>query len=165
MFNILRKYQVKVKVAQSCPALCNPWIVHGIPQARLLEWVAVPFSRGSSQPRDGTQVSCIAGRFFTSWVTLEILNWFPNSHTTAHSHQKCMWVSSSLHACLRFNKLAYAYCLGLDLPLLWNPSHFWPCWLQKRLRGIMVNSSKGKTRSHMAVSVLENRNNSAPVGK
>ena len=39
--------------------------VHGILQARVLEWVAAPFSRGSSQPRDRAQVSCIAGRFFT----------------------------------------------------------------------------------------------------
>ena len=63
---------MKVKVAQLCPTLCDPMdcslpgsSVHGIPQARLLEWVAVPFSRGSSQPRDQTQVSCIAGGFFT----------------------------------------------------------------------------------------------------
>ena len=50
---------VKVKVAQSCPTLCDPmnYIVHGILQARILEWVAFPFSRGSSQPRDQTQVS------------------------------------------------------------------------------------------------------------
>ena len=41
-------------------------LLHGILQARILEWVAFPFSRGSSQPRDQTQVSCIAGRFFTS---------------------------------------------------------------------------------------------------
>ena len=40
-------------------------------QARILEWVAIPFSRGSSQPRDWTQLSCIAGRFFTSWATRE----------------------------------------------------------------------------------------------
>ena len=39
--------------------------VHGILQARILEWVAIPFSRGSSQPSDQTQVSCTAGRFFT----------------------------------------------------------------------------------------------------
>ena len=45
--------------------------VHGILQARILEWLAVPFSRGSSQPRDQTQVSHIAGEFFTSWVTRE----------------------------------------------------------------------------------------------
>ena len=40
--------------------------IHGILQARILEWVAIPFSRGSSQPRDQTWVSCIAGRFFTT---------------------------------------------------------------------------------------------------
>ena len=43
----------------------------GILQARLLQWVTIPFSRGSSRPRDGTQVSCIAGRFFTVWATRE----------------------------------------------------------------------------------------------
>ena len=59
-------YPVKVKVAQSCLTLCDPmnYTVHGILQARILEWVAFPFSRGSSQPRDQTQVSPIAGRFF-----------------------------------------------------------------------------------------------------
>ena len=44
---------------------------HGILQARILEWVAFPFFRESSQPRDGTQVSRIVGRFFTSWATRE----------------------------------------------------------------------------------------------
>ena len=65
--------KVKVKVAQSCPTLCNPidYTVHGILQARILEWVAFSFSRGSSQPRDQTQVSHMAGRFFTSWATRE----------------------------------------------------------------------------------------------
>ena len=60
--------KVKVKVAQLCPTLCNPmdYTVHGILQARILEWVAFPFSRGSYQPRDRNQVSHIAGRFFTS---------------------------------------------------------------------------------------------------
>ena len=52
------------------PTNCNP-PVQGILQARLLEWVAVPFSRGSSQPTGQTQVSWIAGRFFTIWVTRE----------------------------------------------------------------------------------------------
>ena len=63
----------EVKVAQSCLTVCDPmdYIVHGILQARILEWVAIPFSRGSSQPRDRTQVSCIAGGFFTSWATRE----------------------------------------------------------------------------------------------
>ena len=45
--------------------------VYGILQARIVEWVAFPFSRGSSQPRDQTQVSHIAGRFFTNWAIRE----------------------------------------------------------------------------------------------
>ena len=53
--------------------LCDPmdYPIHGILQARILEWVAIPFSRGCSQPRDRTQVSHIAGGFFTSWATSE----------------------------------------------------------------------------------------------
>ena len=43
--------------------------VHGILQGRILEWVAIPFSRGSSQTRDQTEVSCTAGGFFTTWLT------------------------------------------------------------------------------------------------
>ena len=51
-----------------------PWTVHGIVQARILEWVAFPFSRESSQPRNQTGVSCIAGRFFTNWaIRVEML--------------------------------------------------------------------------------------------
>ena len=62
----------EVKVAWSCSTLCNSmdcslpgFSVHGILQARILEWVAIPFSRGSSQPRDQTQVSHTVGGFFT----------------------------------------------------------------------------------------------------
>ena len=64
---------LKMKVAQLCPTLCNhmDYTVHGILQARILEWVTGPFSRGSSQPRNRTQVSSIAGRFFTSLATRE----------------------------------------------------------------------------------------------
>ena len=69
-----------VLVTQSCPILCDPMdcsppdsSVHGILQARILEWVAIPFSRGSSWPRDWTQVSWITGRFFTIWATKEAL--------------------------------------------------------------------------------------------
>ena len=67
-FNFYLYEMVKVKVTQLCPALCDPMdcTVHEILQARILERVAVPFSRGSSQTRDLTQVSSIAGRFFTS---------------------------------------------------------------------------------------------------
>ena len=64
---------VLVKVAQSCLTLCDPknYTVLGILQARILEWVVFPFSMGSSQPRDWTQVSHIPGGFFTSWTTRE----------------------------------------------------------------------------------------------
>ena len=67
-----------VIVTLSCLILCDPMdcslpgsSVHGIPQARTLEWVAISFSRGSSPPRDQTQASHIAGRFFTIWATRE----------------------------------------------------------------------------------------------
>ena len=69
-----------VLVSELCPTLCDPIdfrppgsSVHGILQARILERVAIPFSRGSSQPRHQTSVSFIAGIFFTSWATREDL--------------------------------------------------------------------------------------------
>ena len=72
LFQILFAYRpLKVKVTQPCPTLCDPYTVHGILQAQILEWVAFPFSKVSSQPRDGTQVFCIAGGFFTRWATRE----------------------------------------------------------------------------------------------
>ena len=68
------------EVAQSCPTLCDPVdcslpgsSVHGILQARILEWVAISFSRGSSRPRDRTRVSLIADRRFTVWAAREPL--------------------------------------------------------------------------------------------
>ena len=75
---VLRWPWSEVKVAQLCPTLCDPmdYTVHGILQARILEWVAVPFFRGSSQPRNRTQVSCTAGRFFTDWAMREALFFF-----------------------------------------------------------------------------------------
>ena len=69
----------EVLVAQLCLTLCDPMncsppgsSIHGILQARTLKWVAIPFSRGSSWPRDQTWVSSIAGRFFTVWATKEV---------------------------------------------------------------------------------------------
>ena len=66
------------EVVQSCPTLCYSMdctlpgsSVHGIFQARVLEWVAISFSRGSSRPRDQSQVSHIVGRHFTVWATRE----------------------------------------------------------------------------------------------
>ena len=59
--------------------------VHGIFQARILEWVAMPSSRGSSQLRDWTQVFCIAGRFFINWATREVLKYSRAVVKTPHS--------------------------------------------------------------------------------
>ena len=74
-----RGYILKVKwivSCQSCPTLCSPMdyslpcsFIHWILQARILEWVAIPFSRGLSWCRDQTQVSSIAGSFFSIWAT------------------------------------------------------------------------------------------------
>ena len=66
-------------VAKSCPTFAISWTVahpprssvHGISLARILEWVAISFSVGSSRPKDKTQVFCTAGRFFTDWATRE----------------------------------------------------------------------------------------------
>ena len=73
---------VVVFVTQSCPTLCDTmdfsWpcsSVNGIFQARILDWVAIPFSRQCSQPRDWTQVSCMANRFFTIWITRDRYIW------------------------------------------------------------------------------------------
>ena len=67
----LQKVKKKSEVTQSCQTLCDPMdcslpdsSVHGILEARILEWVAISFSRGSSRPRDRTWVSHIAGRRF-----------------------------------------------------------------------------------------------------
>ena len=65
--------KVKMQVVPSCPTLCDAmdYTVHGFLQVRILEWVAFPFFRGSSQTRDWPQVSRITGGFFTSWATRE----------------------------------------------------------------------------------------------
>ena len=106
---------VKVKVTQSRLTLCN-CMDHTL-QARILQWVAVHFSRVSSQPRDWTQVSCIAGGFFTTWATRE-----------ARNDQEGLWilissviqVSSQFHAvsCAHLNDW-HSSCL--NLPSLNHP--------------------------------------------
>ena len=70
--------KVEGLVTQLCTTLCDPMdhsppvsTVHEILQASILEWVAIPFSRGSSQPRDQTPVSCLVGLFFTIKITIK----------------------------------------------------------------------------------------------
>ena len=104
----------------SCVRLfATPWTIAyhvplpmGILQARILEWVAISFSRGSSQPRDRTPVSCIAGRRFTLWATREALWKFllyskvtqfythPHRHTHTHTHTWLpRWLRGKESAC------------------------------------------------------------------
>ena len=100
--------------SESCSVvstLCNPmaYIVHGILQARLLEWVAFTFSRGSSQPRDQTQFSLIAGGFFTDWairgicLSPKLISHFLISHHTnfnkgsAHGFSSGHWALPDCH--------------------------------------------------------------------
>ena len=78
---------LSLKVAQLRPTLCDPMdyshpssSVHGVLLARILEFVAIPFSRRCSRPKDWTQVSHIAGRFFTVWATRKS----PNNGRTKH---------------------------------------------------------------------------------
>ena len=80
MILLCKKWKKESEVAQSCPTLCDCMdcslsgsSAHGILQARILEWVAISFSRGSSQPRDRTWISCTTGRLFTIWATREAL--------------------------------------------------------------------------------------------
>ena len=102
MITLKRKYWMFlsflcVSVTQSCPTLCDAMdcslpvsSVHGILQARILEWVAIPFSRGSSWPKDRTQVSCIADRGFNLWATREVRNYmyvyFKSNSSKVHLH-------------------------------------------------------------------------------
>ena len=90
-------------VTQSCPVLCNIMdcsppgsSVHGIFQPRILEWVARPSSRGSSQPKDRTQVSRNAGGFFTPWATREAMGlWYfyikIKVSTEVLHFSRCLW--------------------------------------------------------------------------
>ena len=79
------------EITHSCPTLCDPmgcslpgFSVHAIFQARVLEWVAISFSWGSSQPKDRTQACCIAGRPFTVWATREVRQ--PRQHIKKQRH-------------------------------------------------------------------------------
>ena len=83
-FWVMLGYGRREGLSQSCPTLYNPmdYTVQRIFQARILEWAVFPFSRGSSQPRDRTQVSHIAGGFFTSWGTREARGNKPQGYGT-----------------------------------------------------------------------------------
>ena len=104
-------WKVKVWVASSCPTLCDPIdtlgsSVHGILSVRILEGVAIPFSRGSSQPRNQTQVFCIAGRVTIIWGTREdpkrsiiILNVYEHKNKTLNCVTKSNRIQKVIDTC------------------------------------------------------------------
>ena len=103
---------MKEKVAQSCPALCDPmdYTVHGILQARILEWVTFPFSQGSSQSRDQTQVSRIEGGFFTSWATRDV-----------HKHQYYSGKDNPLSPeLIKSTRVSLVAQMVKNLPTMWE---------------------------------------------
>ena len=102
MFDILCVYVSHSVVSNSLSMDCSPpgSSVHGILQARILEWVAIPFSRGYSQPRDQTWVSCIADRFFTIWATRETLMFDINEHIW--NYGKFNWEKKIGYAYLKY---------------------------------------------------------------
>ena len=118
---------VLVLVAQSCLSLCSPNdcspphpSVHGTSQARILEGVAIPLSRGSSQSRDWTRVFCIAGRFFTVWATREARSNLRGHLVVA---QSVFWISLKSCAWWDFERpLLYLWSLTRHL---WWASPSW----------------------------------------
>ena len=89
------------EVTWSCPTLCDPMdcslpgsSVQGIFQTRILEWVAISFSRRSSPPRDRTQVFCIVDRHFTVWATREC----NERKSTTITHNKMLWISNKVQS-------------------------------------------------------------------
>ena len=100
-----------MKAAQSYPSLCDPmdYTIHGMLQTRILEWLAFPFSRGSSQPRDRTEVSCIAGGFFTSWAMREAPSGLCHTVAAGTEHHLDCHVDSTILA--GWARAAGEFCL------------------------------------------------------
>ena len=80
-----------------CSLPCSS--IHGILQASILDWVAISFSRGSSQPRDWTQVSCTVGRLFTNWTTRKAHG--ATAAAAAKSHQSCLTLCDPIDSSLQ----------------------------------------------------------------
>ena len=120
-----------MKLAQLCLTVCGPmdYTVHGILQARILEWVAYPFSRGSSWPRNEPRVSCIAGGFFTNWAIRK-----------AHSiflfwpHRYCSLIQSVWYPCssgdntLSLRHVCQRVQTGPGPADRWRNGHLWRGW-------------------------------------
>ena len=124
MLRIWAQWKKKVTLlgVQLCPTLCDPMNCssqgssgHGIVQARVLEWVAIPFSRESSKPRDRSWVSHIAGRFFTLWGTREAptQGWVPSNikHWNSFMRSDSFHVFVPILCCRDLKKFNYILIL------------------------------------------------------
>ena len=134
------KRKVKVLLAQSCPTLWDPMncsppgsSVHGILQARIMEWVATAFSRGSSRPRDQIQVSHIAGRFFTIWATRE--TWLTRG-TNSKESKACELPDRGLW--LDWQTGAYMFVALLEMGMSYPAKRLWWEFCLQKL--FLVNS-------------------------
>ena len=123
------------EVIQSCLTLCDPMdcslsrsSVHGILQARILEWVAISFSRGSSQPRDWTRVSRIAGGRFTIWATREAQDFLEFSQIQNNSF---VYVCVSLCVCADIAPLMWKEVKIFKMNLYEYPVHHGKFYFQK----------------------------------
>ena len=123
-----------VLVAQSCPTLCYSVVdcsppdssVHGILLARILEWVAISFSRASSQPKDWTQVSHISGKSFTVWATREAIRGWGLGRRFAKEVEATPHVSASrkhLYYSQLWSECSMGHTHGKDVTsVLWTNS-------------------------------------------
>ena len=135
--------------------LCDPMdcIVHGILQARILEWLAFPFSRGSSQPRDWTQASHIAGGFFTNWATRSprILEWVAYPFSSGSSQPRNRTGASCIAGGFFTNWAMKEAPISHKKEIL-------PCTkTQMHIEGIMLSEIKEKDIQCMLSYVKSNR--------
>ena len=108
------------------------YTVHGIPQATILEWVAFPSSRGSSQPRDQTQISCAVGGFFTSWATREAWYEDRSSFLPLRSSFACL-IKNNIYSYFNVQFKAISPIVHLEFPpFSCVPTVVWS-WLQSFL--------------------------------
>ena len=100
--------------------------IHGIFQARVLEWVAISFSRGSSRPRDWTQVSCIAGRHFTIWATSTLHSLLVSLPMYWSPHGECVYFTTAVISCNLRLSIIVAHLEMKFLPLSSSYQQFMP---------------------------------------
>ena len=127
----INRHEWVSEVAQSCPTLCDPMdcslpgsSVRGILQARILEWVAISFSRRSSPPRDWSRVFCIVGRCFTVWATREVhkLTYLSSNGQMIQlpNGKSCLLEVTSLETNIISNYLLCTYKYATEIIPVWH---------------------------------------------